>query len=514
LRWRDRVCTALLSAIAVVAVTASPGAAATPPADFFGLSAPELYSMSLDGRYALRDASLEQIEAAGIDTVRTEIGWREVEPAAPVDGVHAYNWTAIYGHVAALAAHGQALAPMIMAPPAWAQPPASAGTCQRRGGVDPSEVDDYAAFAGEIAKTFGRDGVYWRWAAAAFPELPQRPITTYEIFNEPNWDSFWCPELDPETYAAALAKAADAIHAVDPSATVSLGGLAVFEQDQYDGDHLSGMATSTFLARMTAAVPNLAARIDAVALHTYWATPADDLRALSLTEGWLDQVGLGDERLIVSEYGWRSGGPVGALTEEQRAQMIGEYTDSLARTNCDLIGIYPHSWISPRADTANPEHWYGLADPLTGAPLASGVAYGEVVESYEHGSASDKPRLDVCEPDPSAPTQPAAPPDAGSSGPADPAGLRDAAGPAVTVKRRSHRHATPVRFTLVATDPDGIARIEYRLDGRRWRASAGAVRIRRPGSGAHLLEARAFDRAGNVGEISSRRWRLHRGHRR
>jgi hypothetical protein len=397
--WGERRLISLLAVLSICGVSAPAATAATPPPDFFGVSAPELYSMSLDGRFALRDAALTNIQAAGIDTVRTEIGWRDVEQTAPVNGVHTYDWAAMYRHIAALAEHGQSLAPMIMTPPAWAQPAASAGACERRGGIDAAHVDDYAAFVADVAKAFGRNGTYWQWAATNRPAMAQRPITSYEIWNEPNWDSFWCPDIDPETYAAMLAKAADAIHAVDSRATVSLGGLVVLEQDQYNGSHLSGMATKTFLSRMTAAVPNLASKIDAVAVHTYWATPADDLRALSLVEGWLDDVGLGSEALVVSEYGWRSGGPAGALSEPQRAQMTRDYSDDLARTNCNVVGIYPHNWISPRLDAANPEDWYGLADPLTGAPLASGVAYADVIGSYKYGSASQQPTLDVCQAD-------------------------------------------------------------------------------------------------------------------
>jgi hypothetical protein len=487
--WKERLLAALLATVTVCGVAAARGDAATPPPDFFGISAPELYSMSLDGRFQLRDDALEHIQAAGIDTVRTEIGWRDVERTAPVAGVHTYDWTAMYRHVTALAEHGQSLAPMIMAPPAWAQTAAPAGACERRGGIDAAHVDDYAAFVSEVAKVFGRNGAYWRWAAINRPAIAQRPITSYEIWNEPNWDSFWCPDVDPETYAAMLAKAADAIHVVDSRATVSLGGLVILEQDHYNGSHLSGMATQTFLRRMTAAVPNLASKIDAVAVHIYWATPADDLRALSLTAGWLDDAGLGEESIVVSEYGWRSGGAAGALSEEQRAQMIRDFSDSLARTNCNVVGIYPHNWIGPRLDATNPEDWYGLADPLTGAPLASGVAYAGVINSYEHGSASQQPTLDVCDAD----------------GPA--AVAADTTGPQITVKRRSPMRSRPVVFAVAATDPAGVADVQYRLDGRAWTTTTGAIRIKR--RRWHRVEARAFDGYGNVGTATALRLRIH-----
>lgn len=485
---------AIFAVVAIFGLGAS-RAPASPRPDFFGLSAPELYSMSLDGRFSLRDSALDHIEAAGIDTVRTEIGWRDVEPNPPVNGVHTYNWQPLYGHIAALAEHGQSLAPMIMAPPAWAQPAASAGFCQRRGGLDPARVADYATFVSAVAKTLGRDGSYWRWAATYRPDLPQRPITSYEIFNEPNWDPFWCPEIDPETYATALAAAADAIHAVDPQARVSLGGLVVLEQDQYAGSHLLGMATKRFLERMTAAVPGLGSRIDAVAVHTYWATPAANLRALGLVEGWLDDAGLGDESLVVSEYGWRSGGPAGGLAEGERAQMIADYTDSLtrlARTDCRIVGIFPHDWITPRVNTADPEHWYGLADPLTGAPLASGVAYADTIDAYENRTAAQQPTPDTCHP-------------ATAEEPPPPV---DVTGPEVSIRRRSKAGVKPVTFALTASDPAGVSALEYRLDGRAWRSTTGKVKMKRPGSRRHVIAARAVDGSGNTGNATSLAWRL------
>jgi hypothetical protein len=466
-----------VAALALCGLTSSRAEAATPPPGFFGVSAPEIYSMSLDGRFALRDAALRQIQAAGIDTVRTEIGWRDVERTVPVDGVHAYDWQAMYRHIAALAEHRQRLTPMIMAPPAWAQDPTSASSCQRRGGLDLAHVDDYVAFVGQVARTFGRDGAYWRWAATNRPAMPQRPITTYEIWNEPNWDSFWCPDIDPETYAVALAKAADAIHAADPKATVSMGGLVVLRRDEISDGHLAGMATKTFLSRIIGAVPDLARRIDAVAVHTYWATPADDLQALSLVETWLDEVGLGHEPLIVSEYGWRTGETAGALSEETRARMIGQLADALARTNCGVIGEYPHNWISPRLDSANPEDWFGLADPLTGAPFASALVYSGVIDSYVNGSASTWPSLDVCTPDPPPP------------------------GPArFSVTPPASSGYSSADFAYTATD---AASWECRLDGAAWSScAAGGTHLAGLADGAHTFAARAVNASGTGGAVT------------
>jgi hypothetical protein len=38
-------------------------------------------------------------------------------------------------------------------------------------------------------------------------------------------------------------------------------------------------------------------------------------------------------------------------------------TVNYARTNCNVGGILPHTWISPQQSNKNPEDWYGIANP-------------------------------------------------------------------------------------------------------------------------------------------------------
>ena len=51
----------------------------------------------------------------------------------------------------------------------------------------PANLHDYAAFARAFAKRYGRGGDFWRER----PEVPLVPITSYEIWNEPNAQMFW-----------------------------------------------------------------------------------------------------------------------------------------------------------------------------------------------------------------------------------------------------------------------------------------------------------------------------------
>lgn len=480
--WRRIALAASLLALGSGLLAAAPAAAAE---QYYGISAPELYSMSLDGRRALRDLALAQIRMAGIEAVRTEIGWRDVEPQAPTGGAHTYRWAAVDEHVEALARQSLTEVPMMLAPPGWAQPAASANACQRRGGVAPERVDDYARFVGAVAARYGRGGSFWQAQAADRPSLPQRPIRTYEIWNEPNFDPFWCPEIDPETYARALAAAADAIHAADPQATVSVGGLVLLKSDMTRGSHVVGMATRTFLERMVAAVPALPEKVDAVAVHLYGADPGTDVSLLGWASEQLDAVGLGDAPLLITELGWHTGAGANGVTETARAAMLADLVDRLTRaTDCDLIGIYPHEWISPQVDPLNPEHWFGIADPLTGVPLATGVAYITAIATHPGGEPTG-PELDVC----------------ATGGSTEP-GVDEPTAPALTLSRRRSRSPRTARFRLGVDGGSEVARLEYRVDGSRWRATDGRIVVRRVRRGRHRLDARAFDVSGARGDAS------------
>ena len=67
----------------------------------------------------------------------------------------------------------------------------------------------------------------------------------WEIWNEPNYWRFWLPQPDVGAYTTLLKQAYAAIKAVDPAATVMVGGLTVgsgenlpstFLQNLYDAN--------------------------------------------------------------------------------------------------------------------------------------------------------------------------------------------------------------------------------------------------------------------------------------
>jgi hypothetical protein len=107
--------------------------------------------------------------------------------------------------------------------------------------------------------------------------------------------------------------------------------------------------------------------------------------------------------MLVNEFGWHTSGggmPAWAATEGQRAAMIAGVTNRLWRSNCGVSGLAPYSWITMEQNPGDSEQWYGLADPTTGAPHPSGLAYGQQIRLALGRGPQAPPRstVNVCRP--------------------------------------------------------------------------------------------------------------------
>ncbi len=144
------------------------------------------------------DKALDIIAAAGFSRVRMDLGWSAVEQTQG-----AYDFSAFDALVASLAARGLKLHLILdYFNPLYPMPgdPAFATTT----------VPAFAAVSKAAAAHFAGKGV------------------TYEVWNEEN-GGFWPPMADATQYAPLCAAAIAAVHAGDPSAAVTTGGLAGFD---------------------------------------------------------------------------------------------------------------------------------------------------------------------------------------------------------------------------------------------------------------------------------------------
>jgi hypothetical protein len=352
------------------------------PPDFFGMNAQLLEQVAEQRKLEYVDRSAAQIERLGVGFVRSSFNWAGVEPSAPVDGQHDYDFSALDGWVGILAKHRLRWLPTVKGGPipAWAasQSAAAAG-CGTNS--PPARNGDYASLIRALAERYGRGGSFW----SSHPQLPDEPITEYEIWNEPNFGRLWCPRPDPVAYARLYLAARAAIHKVDPSARVLVGGLAPFQTDESGPP--AKMSVPTFLRQAIQGVPEFRRKADAVAVHPYGATPSAVLTVLGWLRTTLDSVHMTDIAMNADEVGWHTMGELGqpAVPEARRADYFKAVTPGIALSGCDMIGLAAHTWVTSEQRPSYPEDWYGLADPATAKPYPSATAYGNEVEALEHG---------------------------------------------------------------------------------------------------------------------------------
>jgi hypothetical protein len=351
------------------------------PRGFFGMNAQVLQQVAASGNLVYTQSNAAQIARLGVGFVRSSFDWTQIEPSPPVGGQHTYRFAPLDGWVGTLASQHLRWLPTVKGGPIpeWAASPSAPPECGTNS--PPDGTVDYSALMEALARRYGRGGSFWH----EHPEVPYEPVTEYEVWNEPNFGRLWCPKPEPAAYARLYLAARDAVHAVDPRAVVLIGGLAAFTTDEPGPP--AKTSYRTFLSTAVEAVPALDHAVDAVAVHPYGKDPTAVLQALRGFRKALDASGLSDAPMTADEVGWHTRGALGLppVPEEKRAEYFRIVTPAIARSDCDVIGIAAHTWVTPERRPSYPEDWYGMADPRTGEPYPSAVAYGDQARRLEDG---------------------------------------------------------------------------------------------------------------------------------
>ena len=359
-------------------------AAHLPPV-VFGINAQALEPLANAGRTAELERQLRSLSSLGVDFARANFDWAIAQPRPPAAGPAHLRPAPTDAWVAALARERlrwQVTA--IGAPtPAWARDRGA----ERAGCGDrspPARPRDFAKLVAQVARRYGRHGRFWR----RHPGLPYEPVLQYEVWNEPNFDAFWCPSPDPESYGRIYAAVRDAVHDVDPRAAVVFGGLAAFGLEPVSPEAARvQMPAGEFLRRALAAAPGPRPRVDVLAVHPYGQTPAEALAALAWFRTLADRAGLEGVPLSVNEVGWRTRGEGTApkAREALRAKNVAELIPAIARSQCEVSEVALFAWSSRERDPADPEDWYGIADPASGEPYPTAEAYARAVSRLGEG---------------------------------------------------------------------------------------------------------------------------------
>jgi len=312
-------------------------------------------------------AQLRALRASGVTTARSDAFWEASEPAAPVNGVHSYDWAFDDKIIAALATAGLRWLPILDYSAPWAQ------SITGQDHSPPSSADAYAAYAAAFAARYGSGGSFWR----NHPELAPEPVGAYEIWNEPDNGEFWTPTPDPARYADLYLAARREIDLADPAARVIVGGLT---------------NPTAFVPAMLRARPQLSGHVDGVGIHPY-GSPEVVLAKTRADRAMLVDQGLSSVPMYVTEFGWTTS-PPGALdyaAPPRRMTYIQQTLTALGHLNCGLASALLYTWYSPQENPADSQQWYGLVGPGA-VPTPAAAAFTRGLQAAH----APTPTLSLC----------------------------------------------------------------------------------------------------------------------
>jgi hypothetical protein len=274
-------------------------------------------------------SNLTDLYKAGGRVGRADSGWGVTEPKAPRHGRHTYKWA--YDDMIAtdMATARLRWEPTLAFAPNWAEVHRSRVLHLKSGKViaylPPASNANFAAYATAFMKRYGPHGAFWK----ANRSLPYVPVTSVEVWNEPDNTHDWGKDINLSDYARMYEAVRTAVHRVDRHARVVTGGLAW---------------TESSLPRLLKAFRGKP--IDALAIHPYGANPSKSIQiakdALADMRAW----GRGRTPVVANEYGWTSIRHTWGSTNPRKVKGYA-YDALIGLSKLRLSEIAPFSWADP-----------------------------------------------------------------------------------------------------------------------------------------------------------------------
>lgn len=278
---------AALVAMWVVSPTAARAGTPAPP-EFYGVAAAE----------DLTPDQFNRLAAANIGTVRFTLFWPSVDQG------RGYEWNHVDGFVIKASYAGVRLIPTLIGTPKHLS-----GNPLRPPLDSASAREQWQSFVRAAVRRYGPNGDFWDdvydcTGSHCHPNLPYRPLTVWQTWNEPNLGVFWQPSPSPSDYAELLRLTWDAVHSEDPGAEVLTGGIMPGGRGAKNS-----ISQNDFIAQIYQA--GGAAGFDGLDLHPYSRRPRGVRRLVRDARQLTRAYGDGATPLWISEVGWSTKGPKG-----------------------------------------------------------------------------------------------------------------------------------------------------------------------------------------------------------
>jgi polysaccharide biosynthesis protein PslG len=238
---RKAIAAAVAGTAMGLAVFTTPAAAV--PHDLFGIT---------KGGQSLDQRDFSKLRSTGVRTFRLALDWPSVQPTP--DAPH---FGAIDQLVGNLAARGIRPVPFVYGSPSWVakqpnRPPLGSARKERA----------WREFLALAVERYRPGGTYWTGDYPGdHPGAEPKPITAWQIWNEPNLPKYFSANHTTRKYAQLVKISNRAITGVDPQAKVVLAGLTGYAKPR-------GWNFLDNLYRVNGIKQNF----DVAALHPYAAT--------------------------------------------------------------------------------------------------------------------------------------------------------------------------------------------------------------------------------------------------
>jgi hypothetical protein len=244
---------------------------------------------------------LQRLKRGGVDSVRMAIVWPFVQSSQ----YGAFNWADVDRQIENASLAGLDVLPFLSGAPSWAVAVDKRFNSPKTLPVrTATQRSGWTEFVRQAVLRYGPNGSFW----FEHPGIPARPLRTWQIWNEQNFQYF-VARPNPAEYGKLLKLSSTTIKGVDPAARVILGGMfAKPLQATYRRKPPLAYFASDFLRRLYG-TPGIKTKFDGVALHPYTRSYLDLVPDIEEMRAVLREHHDAGKGLWITEMGWSSQSP-------------------------------------------------------------------------------------------------------------------------------------------------------------------------------------------------------------